>query len=139
MRTMSFPGRYESLAEIATFVRQAGEDAELSNFDIYAVETAVDEACSNIIEHGYEGEDLGEITVSVEITGESLTVILKDGGRSFDPSGIPDPKLNAPLEEREAHGLGLYFMKQLMDEVRFDFDPSGNTLTMVKRKGAKTE
>ncbi len=139
MRTMSFPGRYESLAEIATFVRQAGEDAGLSNFDVYAVETAVDEACSNIIEHGYEGEDLGEIKISVEISSESLTIILKDGGRSFNPGNVPEPNLNAPLEEREAHGLGLYFMNQLMDEVRFDFDPSGNTLTMVKRKGAKLE
>lgn len=139
MRTMSFPGRYESLAEIATFVRQAGEDAGLSNFDIYAVETAVDEACSNIIEHGYEGEDIGTITVTVKIAAESLTIILKDGGRSFSPEDIPEPKLDAPLEERESHGLGLFFMRQLMDEVRFDFDPSGNTLTMVKRKGTKSE
>ncbi len=139
MRTMSFPGRYESLAEIATFVRQAGEDAGLSNFEIYAVETAVDEACSNIIEHGYEGEDIGSISITVKINGEGLTVILKDGGRSFDPGNVPEPNRDAPLEEREAHGLGLFFMKQLMDEVRFDFDPTGNTLTMVKRKGKKSE
>ncbi len=139
MRTMSFPGRYESLAEIAAFVRQAGEDAGLSNFDIYAVETAVDEACSNIIEHGYEGENLGSISVTVKISSESLTVVLKDGGRSFNPENIPEPNLDAPLEDREAHGLGLFFMKQLMDEVRFDFDPGGNTLTMIKRKGKKTE
>lgn len=136
---MSFPACYKSLAEIAAFVRRAGEDAGLSNFDIYAVETAVDEACSNIIEHGYKGEGRGEITVTIRITRKALKVILKDGGRSFDPDSVPKPRLDAPLEERAAHGLGLYFIRQLMDEVKFDFHPTGNTLTLVKLREKKSE
>jgi serine/threonine-protein kinase RsbW len=139
MRKMSFPGRYESLAEIADFVKEAATEAGLSNFDIYAVETAVDEACSNIIEHGYQGEGIGEIEISVDITDKGLTIILHDNGRPFDPEAVPDPDLDAPLEERESHGLGLYFMRELMDEVHFAFTTeNGNTLTLVKHKEKKT-
>jgi serine/threonine-protein kinase RsbW len=139
MRKMSFPGRYESLAEIADFVKEAATEAGLSNFDIYAVETAVDEACSNIIEHGYQGEGIGEIEISVDITDKGLTIILHDNGRPFDPEAVPDPDLDASLEERESHGLGLYFMRELMDEVHFAFTTeNGNTLTMVKHKEKKT-
>jgi serine/threonine-protein kinase RsbW len=139
MRKMSFPGRYESLAEIADFVKEAATEAGLSSFDIYAVETAVDEACSNIIEHGYQGEGIGDIEVSVEITEKGLTIILHDNGRPFDPEAVPDPDLDAPLEERESHGLGLYFMRELMDEVHFAFTiEDGNTLTLVKHKEKKT-
>jgi serine/threonine-protein kinase RsbW len=139
MRKMSFPGRYESLAEIADFVKEAATEAGLSNFDIYAVETAVDEACSNIIEHGYQGEGIGEIEISVDITDKGLTIILHDNGRPFDPEAVPDPDLDASLEERESHGLGLYFMRELMDEVHFAFTTeNGNTLTMVKHREKKT-
>jgi serine/threonine-protein kinase RsbW len=138
MRKMSFPGRYESLAEIAEFVKEAASEAGLSNFDIYAVETAVDEACSNIIEHGYQGEGIGVIEVSVEITDKGLTVSLHDNGRPFDPDAVPDPDLEAPLAERESHGLGLYFMRELMDEVHFTFTTEhGNVLTMMKHKEKK--
>jgi serine/threonine-protein kinase RsbW len=139
MRKMSFPGSYESLAEIAEFVKEAATEAGLSSFDIYAVETAVDEACSNIIEHGYQGEGIGVIEVTVDITDKGLKIVLHDNGRPFDPDAVPDPDLDAPLEERESHGLGLYFMRELMDEVHFAFTTDkGNTLTLVKNKEKKT-
>jgi serine/threonine-protein kinase RsbW len=139
MRTKSFSGQYESLADIASFVKQAAEEAELSSFDIYAVETAVDEACSNIIEHSYKGEGKGNIHIAVEVTEKGLTIILRDNGLPFDPEKVPQPKINVPLDEREAHGLGLFFMRELMDEVYFDFTTeTGNVLTMMKHKEKDT-
>jgi serine/threonine-protein kinase RsbW len=133
--SLTFPGRYDSLVRIAEYVRQAAQDAGLDGFAVYAVETAVDEACTNIIEHAYQGENIGDIDCSVNITEDGLTITLQDRGLPFDPSMIPQPNLEAPLEERESHGLGLFFMRQMMDEVHFGFEPGkGNTLTMVKRK-----
>ena len=62
-------------------------------------------------------------------------MILRDYGRPFDPASVPEPDLHASLEDRRGSGLGLYFMRQLMDKVHFEFTPdSGNVLTMVKRK-----
>ena len=138
MPTQRFPGVYENLARIASFVRQAAEDAGLEPFDIYSVETAVDEACSNIIEHGYKGEGVGDIECTTQITEKGLTVILRDMGRPFHPKKVPKPKLDAPIEKRANHGLGLYFMYQLMDEVHFEYsERTGNTLTLVKLKEKK--
>lgn len=135
MRTAVFPGRFESLAGISDFVQQAAREAGLSETGVYAVQTAVDEACSNIIEHAYGGEGIGNITCSVSVDPQGLTIILRDQGHPFDPSRIPDPKLCASLKERKVRGLGLYFIRKMMDEVIFDFDPvKGNQLTLVKRK-----
>ena len=135
---MKFPGRYESLAEIAKFVRQAAEKAGLSKFAAYTVETAVDEACANIIEHAYGGEGLGEIECICKVSEKGLVIILKDQGRPFDPNKIPHPNTKAPLYERADRGLGLYFIHKWMDEVRFEFIPgAGNILTMVKFKEQK--
>jgi len=134
-RTGTFPGRYESLASIGAWIHQAAEDAGFDPAAIYTIETAVDEACSNIIEHAYGGENLGEIECTCILERDALTIILHDKGKPFNPESVDAPNLTASLEEREDHGLGLYFMRQWMDEVRFEFnEKGGNTLVMMKRK-----
>ena len=132
-RTLTFPGRFDSLAAIGELVTRAAEDAGLDARAAYAVQMAVDEACTNIIEYAYGGEGRGDIECTCRIEEDGLTVILRDYGRPFDPDCVPEPDLKACLEDRKVGGLGLYFMRQLMDELRFEFtEDSGNVLTMVK-------
>ena len=133
--THTFAGRFESLAAIGEFVNRAAEDAGLDERAVYAVQMAVDEACTNIIEHGYGGEGRGDVECTCRISDDNLTVVLRDDGCTFDPTIISPPDLSAALEEREGHGLGLFLMRRLMDEVHFNYESgSGNVLTMVKRK-----
>jgi serine/threonine-protein kinase RsbW len=134
-KTATFPARFDTLAAIGEFVTQAAEAAGLDARAVYAVQLAVDEACSNIIEHAYGGEGRGDIECTCMVNNSGLTVILRDYGRPFDPASMPEPDLCASLEDRQARGLGLYLIRQLMDKVRFEFTAdSGNVLTMVKRK-----
>lgn len=133
---MVFRGIFANLAAISSFVREACLNAGLTTENIYKVETAVDEACTNIIEHAYCGEDNGDIICSCDANPGEVTVTLKDTGQPFDPASVPYPDRECPLEERESHGLGLFFIYQMMDEVHFDFsDPKFNVLVMTKRKG----
>jgi len=139
-QTFTFPGRFESLAAIGEFVIRAAEAAGLSARAVYAVQMAVDEACSNIIEHAYGGKKRGTIECTCCINDDELTVILRDHGRPFDPTSVPEPDLHASLEDRNGGGLGLYFMRQLMDKVHLESTPdSGNVLTMVKRRQMTNE
>jgi len=133
-RAQTFQGSYENLANIAAFVRQAAQEAGLGDFAMYMVETAVDEACSNIIEHAYGGEGKGEIQITCEETPTALTITIRDWGRPFDPDAIPDPEMHTDLEDLPGHGLGLFFIRKWMDDVRFNFSGEGNILTLVKRK-----
>ena len=135
MQTRIFPGRFENLEEISHFVIQAAEKAGLDDSAVYAVELAVDEAATNIIEHAYQGEGRGEICCSFEIIQEGLKVMLQDWGVPFNPLEVPEPILGAPLDQIQSSGLGLFFIRKLMDEVRFEFSiEKGNTVTMIKRK-----
>jgi serine/threonine-protein kinase RsbW len=137
-RTRTFPGTYASLAEIGAFVREAAQDAGLSDFSIYMVETAVDEACSNIIEHAYGGEGNGNIVITCQERLDNLTVQIQDWGHTFDPDSVPDPDISLSLEDQPGHGLGLYFMRKWMDEVEFTSSAeNGNVLTMIKYKEQK--
>ena len=131
----TFHGRYTSLAEISEFVAQAAQDAGLGSKEVYAVKLAVDEACTNIIEHAYGGEGIGKIECSCDVDSDALTIKLRDWGVAFDPKDVSDPDFNVPLEDLEPRGAGLYFMRKLMDEIRFIFnEKKGNLLVMVKKK-----
>jgi serine/threonine-protein kinase RsbW len=134
---LTVTGRFECLAQIAEFVTQAAREAGLTDDDVFHVEMAVDEACSNVIEHAYAGA-AGEIELTCASPEQGrLDVTIHDQGRSFDPAAVPEPQVEAgaSLDEVQAGGLGLYFMRKLMDEVRFNFSPGyGNTLYMIKRK-----
>lgn len=132
-KTATFPGRFDCLAEICEFVGGAAEAAGLDEGAVYAVQMAVDEACTNIIKHAYGGEGRGDIECTCRVSGDGLTVVLRDHGRAFDPDSVPEPDLEASLEEREIGGLGLYFINKLMDKVQYESTPdSGNVLTMAK-------
>ena len=134
---LTVPGQFERLAQIAEFVTQAARTAGLSEDDVFHVEMAVDEACSNIIEHAYHHQ-AGNIDLTCR-TPEAgrLDIIIHDHGAPFDPEAIPAPAVGEEVELNDLNegGLGLYFMRKLMDEVRFEFEPEhGNTLYMTKRR-----
>jgi serine/threonine-protein kinase RsbW len=138
-QTKSFPGQFDSLAGVGQFVTRAATAAGFDQTAIYAVEMAVDEACTNIIEHAYEGEERGDIECTCQDSPGELTVTLRDFGRPFDPASVPEPNIHARLEERREGGLGLFLMRKLMDEVHFEFtSDAGNVLTLVKRKERPT-
>lgn len=115
------------LAEIAKGVGFGGQD-------LYQIELAVDEACANVVEHAYSGEEQGEMEVSCYLEGRMFIVRVRDWGTGFDPNTVEEPDVNAPLEDRDLGGLGLFLVQQVMDEVRFSFDPQrGSELLMYKR------
>jgi serine/threonine-protein kinase RsbW len=136
MTSRIFPGRFESLAIIAEFVRLEAKAAGLSFKETFELETAVDEAVSNIIEHAYGGEGLGEIYCSCTQIEDGLQITLEDTGQPFDPSCVPVPDLEARLKNRKNNGLGYFLMCQLMDDVRFEFNDNKNRLILTKRKKA---
>ena len=135
MATAKFSGRFESLAGIRKFVSEAASNAGFNDKDIYAVELAVDEACSNIIEHAYGGEGRGEIICTCNDINNGLEIILRDDGKRFDPEGVSPPDFSVELDKLEPHGAGLYLIRNMMDDVDFKFSKdAGNELRMVKRK-----
>ncbi len=134
MPTQTFRGVYASLSEIAEFVRDSVGEIGFSSADLFSLETAVDEAVSNIIEHAYQGEGKGDIVCTVLPASDSVKIILEDHGQSFDPSCVPVPDVTADLDDRMDHGLGVYMMCQLLDDIHFEFLDGTNRLTLLKKK-----
>ncbi|MFZ3151515.1 MAG: ATP-binding protein [Anaerolineaceae bacterium] len=137
MASQTFSAEYKNLLKIGEFVLTEAKKVDFNSKELYAIELSVIEACENIIDHAYHGENLGNIDVSAESCSESFCVILKDQGTPFNPDEVPSPDVCSPLEIRSERGLGIYTMCKLMDEVRYDFsEPGVNILVMVKNRQA---
>jgi serine/threonine-protein kinase RsbW len=122
-----------NLESIAAFIIKAAQKANLDEKDIFAIQVAVDEACTNVIEYAY-GDAPGDIHLTCQAKPGECVVTIRNHGRPFEPQNVPPPNLSCDLEERTVGGLGLYFMRELMDEVHFSFDPEeGNQVVMIKK------
>jgi serine/threonine-protein kinase RsbW len=136
MKNVQFTAKFEYLDEIRDFVGNIARDGDFSDKDIYNIQLATDEAASNIIEHAYQGVSDGILELSCGMLDDTIKIVLTDHGEPFDPGSIPMPDLKADLSERKIGGLGIFLMRKLMDEVRYESHPekNSNTLTMTKRK-----
>jgi len=133
MLTAKFPARHDHLRAISSFVMDAIKDSPFDSRQRYAIDLAVDEACSNVIDHAYGGEEQGEIRILLDLKETGLKLSIQDDGAPFDPDCVIEPDLTSPLETRCERGLGVYLIRNLMDEVVYDFSSPGvNQITMVK-------
>ena len=130
---ISLPARVESLKDIRKFLKDACSlHPRLTGAVLYDIQLAVDEACTNIITHGYAGLVPGSILLDVEPSEDRVVVRITDFGRAFEPSQAKAPAVNVPLQERKPGGFGIYFIYQSMDEVRYDVVHDRNVMTLTK-------
>ncbi len=134
---LAVSGHLKNLAVIGDFINQAALEANLDDRATYAIQMAVDEACTNIIEHAYGGEGRGQIELNYEIEPDGLKVVIYDQGNPFDPSKVPELDTQAPLSERSLRGMGIFFIQRLVDRVEYEFGTDrGNQLILFKGRGS---
>ncbi len=134
MPAFTFPARFEALDAVRELVAAVARENGFDEKEVYSLQLAADEAASNIIEHAYAGETDATFEVACYMQGDALVIAMRDEGRSFDMANVKDPDLKTDLNDRQIGGLGIYLMRKLMDEVRYQSSPSGNLLVMTKRK-----
>jgi len=124
----------ESLQAFRDFIAAACRDhAGVDSQALYDLQLACDEACTNVITHGYAGMNPGSIIVQLELEPRRAVMRITDFGHAFEPSETPMPDPGAALEGRPTGGFGLYFIYQTMDDVDYVIDDDGNQLVLVKR------
>ena len=100
----------------------------------WQAEFAVEEAFVNIIQHGIETTK-PEINIVCQEDALGLTITLKDRGKPFNPLKAKiNIDLDQPLQERTEGGLGLYFIRQFVDDLDYHYENGWNVLTMRKLK-----
>jgi serine/threonine-protein kinase RsbW len=124
----------ESLSILREFIEQAcKQHKRIDDHICYDLKLAVDEACTNIITHGYAGMNPGSIILSLEMAPNKVVVTITDFGHPFEPSEASAPDVEGGLEDLPIGGFGLFFIYQTMDEINYETTEDGNHLTFIKQ------
>jgi len=121
-----------SLSVFREFISDCCSRHNIPDETVFELKLAVDEACTNVIEHGYKGMNPGSIILSFRIEPDRILVSITDFGHVFEPSEAPKPNVEAALVDRPLGGLGLYLIYKTMDNIDYQSSEDGNTLTFTK-------
>lgn len=131
--SFDFPANTGMLSKIGELAVYTGQRAGFNEREIGDIQLAVDEACTNAIIHGLKKDPNLMFQLVIRWDKGEVEILIRESGEPFDPSDTAEPDIKASLEERHAGGLGLYFVKEVMDQVDYWVDERGlKTLRMVK-------
>ena len=123
----------ENLDEVQSFVEERLEGSSCSAKTMMKIAVAVEEIFANIANYAY-APDRGKAGIRVEVLNDpdSVTITFTDRGMPYDPLANEDPDVTLPADERPIGGLGVYLVKQTMDDVRYEYKDGKNILTIKK-------
>ena len=132
--SIEFPhARVEDLDKIHEIVDELCRRVQMGESICYALRLCIEEAFVNVINHGYSPEKPGPITLTLKSLDRVVYASLADRAPSFHPENAPRPDLDSGWDERQIGGLGWHFIRELMDQVRYEAsEEEGNVLTLVK-------
>jgi serine/threonine-protein kinase RsbW len=136
--TITIEAGVDQLAAVRAFVRArvaaAGGDEET----VADLVQAVDELVCNVVEHGYAGRP-GSVEIAVIETSDDIAFRIRDDAPPFDPTSVPEPRLDLPLGQRQLGGMGIHLARALTDGFDHRILPTGgNEVTVSKRRRVST-
>jgi anti-sigma regulatory factor (Ser/Thr protein kinase) len=134
---LTLPGVLASLYDLMGFVTSYAQRHGFSPERVNKIELAVEEVLVNIINHAYKDCGLnGDIEIVCELVDDARTLVINivDTGIPFDILSTSEPDTNADLDQHQIGGLGIFLIKQLMDEVRYVRELDRNKLTLISHK-----
>jgi serine/threonine-protein kinase RsbW len=125
--------RPEEIARIIDALERFGKAHGIPRNVIHDMDVSLDEVLSNIISHACAGDAVRMIAVRLTLTDRQLVANIDDEGKPFDPLTVAPPNLNGPSKDRAIGGLGIHFVRALMDHVAYVRRDDRNCLELKKK------
>lgn len=132
IRKIQLVNQLEQLETINRLLDELAEAWDLSIPFVMKLNLVLEEAFTNIVKYGYQDNETHEIVLVFEKQNERLLVSLIDDAMHYDPTIAPDPDISLSAEERKIGGLGIFFIRKMMDKVSYQRMGSNNVLKMEK-------
>jgi len=131
--TITLPAKLDSLYDSMHFVSSCAREHGFSNERVSEIELALEEVLVNIFKYAYKDSGLdGDVEITCKLAdAQSFVIEIADSGIPFDIFSSREPDVTADIDERQIGGLGIFFVKRLMDDVRYRREEGRNILTLV--------
>ena len=133
MRYITVPANDEDPTPVVEFVEEELGHHDCTPRALYQIQVAIEEILVNIVSYAGLSDDDG-VEIRCEVLEDPLRVVVQflDGGVPFDPLAKDDPDISPDaLMDREG-GLGIFMVRQMMDEVSYAYETGKNTLMILK-------
>ena len=133
MADITMPANMESFDRLIEFIHDESAKAGFDEKLVNKIRLACEELIINVINYAYPDKE-GDIEIKCSAGSEDGGFLIKiiDWGAPFNPLSKTEPNINAPAEEREIGGLGIFLVRKVMDKVDYVRKGNSNILTLMK-------
>jgi len=103
--------------------------ADVSN----PINLALDEILNNTITYGYQDEKDHEISIEIKLLDDKISLYIEDDSLPFNPLEVKESDTKSKLEERAVGGLGIHLIRNLLDNISYEYKKEKNCLTLEKK------
>ncbi len=121
------------ISQLEGFMETVASRTNLDNSVVMGLNLAIEEAVTNVIQYAYPKDTDGTVDLDAVIKADSVEFILSDSGKPFDPTAAPKADTTLSVEDRPIGGLGIFLVKNIMDDVKYQWKDGRNILTMIKK------
>jgi anti-sigma regulatory factor (Ser/Thr protein kinase) len=134
MRHLILKNDIHQIPRLADFVTAIATESGLDQATTMSLNLALEEAVSNVILYAYPKGTKGVVEISANMLDDRIDFTVTDEGLPFDPTQASSPDLSLKAEERPIGGLGIYLVRNIMDQVSYTRKDGKNILLMTKNK-----
>ena len=133
MKEITVQSDLKNLPGVTAFINETLNALNCSKKTKVRLAVAIDEIIANIAMHAY-GAEQGPIHIQVDYGGDpkAVVIIFSDYGKPFNPLGVSDPDVTLPLKDRPIGGLGIFMLKNSVDDIQYEYKDEQNILTIRK-------
>ena len=133
MKQLTVNAQTSELSKVLAFADTILEEAGCSAKTKMQIDIAIEEIFVNIATYAYPSEG-GQAVIEIETdkNGKIVKITFEDQGVPYNPLENEDPDITLPAEERPIGGLGIFMVKNIMDEVSYEYADGKNRLTIKK-------
>ena len=121
------------ISRLNDFIEEIGAEFSLPVDVVFNLNLVLEEAVVNVINYAYPKEEHEHIYVSARLNDGSIVFVVTDTGKEFDPTLAPEADITLSADDRQIGGLGIFLIRQIMNEVKYERIDGKNVLTLEKK------
>ncbi len=135
-KIISVKNDLSQLSVIVEGLEEISESWSLPSEALFNLNLVIEEIFTNIVFYGFSDENVHMVVFRILREDKFLKLVIEDDGKEFDPTEAPDPDhIDKPLEDREVGGLGIHFVRVIMETVKYNRINNKNILTLTYKTG----